>query len=271
MLPEILSAVGSIAGGIMGNRSAKKAAEKNFQQQKQFAQNSIQWKAKDAEKAGISKVFAMGAPTASFTPASVGGNFDFLGSAGQNIGRAITASQTPQSQAGAIPRAAQAVQLEGMQLDNEFKKAQIASLNKTLTQAGQPPGVPAVDASYGLPGQPFTVEPPVIEPKTKMDVELSGHPGVVPGNTPENLVVTTASGKRILMPAPAVQEALESMGFIAQRQSEMRNIAAPTFIDNYRPVQFREGASPGYYHTYNPLTGEYDRRKNRPYHNPRSR
>lgn len=267
MLGSILGAVGSLAGSLLG----KKSADKNIKLQKEFAQNSLQWKARDAEKAGISKVFAMGAPTTSFTPSSVGGDFSFLGDAGQNIGRAISASQTPQGQAGAIPRAAQAVQLEGMQLDNEFKKAQIASLNKNLTQAGQPPGVPSVDANYGLPGQPFTVEPPVIEPKTKMDVELSGHPGVVPGNTPENLVVTTASGKRILMPAPAVQEALESMGFIAQRQSEVRNILAPTFLDNYRPMQFREGAVPGYYTTYNPLTGEYDRRKTRPYHNPRSR
>lgn len=271
MLGDILGAVGSVAGGLLGNSAAKKAAKQNYQQQKEFAQNSLQWKAQDAEKAGISKVFAMGAPTASFTPSSVGGNFDFLGSAGQNIGRAISASQSPGQQQGAVPRAAAAVQLEGLQLDNEFKRAQIASLNKNLTQAGQPPGVPSLNTPYGIPGQPFTTNPAEVSANTKMDVSDPSAAGLVPYSTPENLRVSTASGGTVLMPAPAVQEALESMGFLAQRQAEMRNIGAPLFFDKYRPKGFRAGDVPGYHTRYNPLTGEYKLRKTKPYHNPRSR
>lgn len=271
MLPAILGAVGSIAGGLLTNSANKKAAKENVQNQKEFAQNSLQWKAADAEKAGISKVFAMGAPTTSFAPSNVGSNFDFLGDAGQNIGRAISATQSPGNQAAAIPRAAQAVQLEGMQLDNEFKKAQIASLNKNLTQAGQPPGVPTIDAPYAIPGQPLTVKSPEVNQSTKIDV--SGRdPGLTPYSTPENMPVTTASGKTTMMLAPATQEALESMGFLAQRQAEIRNTVAPAFFDNYRPASFRQKNLPAGYHArYNPLTGEYKIRKTRPYHNPRGR
>lgn len=266
MLGEILGAVGSIAGGILGNKSAEKAAKRNEAVQREFAQNSLQWKSADAEKAGISKVFAMGAPTQSFTPSSVGGNFDFLGSAGQNIGRAISANQTPAGQAGAIPRAAQAVQLEGLQLDNEFKRAQIASLNKNLLQAGQPPGVPDPSTSYAMPGQPVSGD---VTRSTKLDA-IGPHTGLVPGSTPENMLVQTGSGKYTPMLAPGTQEALESMGWLAQRQAEMRNIVYPTFSSSYRPGAFKNPPA-GYHSRYNPLTGEYKFKKTKPYHNPRSR
>lgn len=179
MLGSILGAVGSIAGGLLGNDSAKKAAKQNYKHQKEFAQNSLQWKAEDAQKAGISKVFAMGAPTASFTPSSVGGNFDFLGGAGQNIGRAMAAGAGPGGGSTAVTKAAQAVQLEGMQLDNEFKRAQIASLQKTYTQPGTPP--------------PYSVEGPTLKLQTNRDLS-DVTPFSVPGSGPDQVLTRTNTG-----------------------------------------------------------------------------
>lgn len=275
MLGSILGAASSVLGGILGNSAAKKSnkqqaqiAAQNRQDQYNFAQNSLQWKAADAEKAGISKVFAMGASPTSFSPVSVGStpaNFDFLGNAGQNIGRAIQAGQSPTQRATGFDRIAQTLTLEGQQLDNEYKRAQIASLNKTLNQAGQPPGIPAsTDPAYGIPGQDVTRS-------TKIDAQTSGEPAIVPGRTPEVLLTDTTSGGTSFVPPPAMQEALESMGFTGQAQYMIRNGLAPFFLDGYRPKQYRSGAQPGYYHTYNPITGEYHRRKTAPYHNPRSR
>lgn len=263
MLGAILGAVGSLAGGFMQNSAAKKAnkaqaaaRQEDIALQREFAQNSLQWKAADAEKAGISKQFAMGAPSTSYAPVGLGSsstNFGFMESAGQNIGRAITAAQDPTNQAGAIPRAAQALQLESIKLDNDIKRTQLASLNKTLLQPGQPPGVPNPGAPYGIPGQPLTLNPPELEQKTKIDV--MGDQGVTPYATPENMPVRTASGKTTMMLAPATQEALESMGWLAQRQAEMRNIVYPWLFNSHRPESLRD--SDKHVSSYNPLTGEY--------------
>lgn len=259
MLGSILGAVGSIAGGLLGNKAAKKQAQRDYQNQKEFAQNTIQWKAQDAEKAGISKVYAMGAPTASFSPSSVGSNFNFLESAGQNIGRAIQSGQSPAGKATGFDRAAQTVQLEGMQLDNDLKRTQIASLQKTWAQPGTPPGAP--DRPYAIPGQPISIDAPTLKQETKLDVGAPGEPALVPGSTPEVLLTDTVSGGRSFVPPPAMQEALESMGKFGTFQYMMRNGLLPLVFDSYRPAQFRSGASSGYAYTYNPLTGEYHRVK----------
>lgn len=184
MLGPILGAIGSIAGGLLGNKSSEKAAKENLANQKLFAQNSLQWKAQDAEKAGISKVFAMGAPTMSFTPSSVGGNFDFLGNAGQNIGRAMQAGQSNEQQVQGTNRQAQAIQLEGMGLDNDIKRAQLNSILQTQNQAGTPPGIPAPNQEWVIPGQ-IAQSNPELQNQTKNDVtSTSGNTGHVAGTRP---------------------------------------------------------------------------------------
>lgn len=260
MLGSILGAIGSVASGILGNNAAK-------QQQKmqvKFAKNQLQWKAEDAEKAGISKIFAMGAPTMSYQPTSVGGGFDQLGAMGQNIGNAIQQTQTPQDKLTGMGRVAQAIQLEGLQLDNELKKTQIASQQKLLTQPGAAPGIPGLDPAYSIPGQPATVGIPERELKMKTDVATPGEPALVPGKTPEVMLSDTVSGGTSPILPPAMQEALESQGWAAQMQYFMRNGLFPWFSDKYRPSQYRTGAQPGYHHRYNPITGEYHRIKDYP-------
>lgn len=264
MLAEALGAIGSVAGGLLGNSSAKKAAKENYKQQKEFAQNSIQWRVADGQKAGINKLVAAGAQPSSYAPSNVGGNFDFLGNAGQNIGRAMAATASPATQTNAITKMAGQVQLEGLQLDNDIKRAQIASMARTITQPGTAQGS---GGPYGIPGQPgaernFT---------TKTDVATPGEPSIVPGRTPEVLLTDTVSGGYAPVLPPALQEALESQGVLAQAQYFIRNGLLPAFSDNYRPKQMRAGAKPGYHHRYNPITGEYHEYKTPPYKNPRGR
>jgi len=51
MIGPLIAAGAQLASGLMGASSAKSAAKKQYQQQKEFAQNGIQWKVEDAKKA----------------------------------------------------------------------------------------------------------------------------------------------------------------------------------------------------------------------------
>lgn len=254
MLPAILGAVGSIAGGLLGNKSAKAAAKANTAAQIKVMKNQLQWKAADAEKAGISKIFAMGAPTQSFAPTSVGGNFDFLGGAGQNIGRAMQAGQSDPQQTSAIGKQAAAVQLEGLALDNDIKRAQLTSLVRTNTQPGSPPGIPAPNTVHFMPSQGDAAQGET-DVKTKIDTASAIDPSATPGVTPEVMLTRTNTGGYSLALPPALQEAYESMGAWPRWQWSYRNLVRPYFDKSSRPKELTERA--GKQLQFNPFTGEY--------------
>jgi len=151
MLPALIAAGASALGGYLSNKTAKAAANQNYQHQKQFAQSGIQWKVQDALKAGIHPLYAMGAQTTSFQPTAVGGSDFGLPDAGQNIARAIDATRTTPESALAL-RSSQ-VQLEGLQLDNDLKRTQLASAIRLANQTGAHPAMPSPFDRQVLPGQ----------------------------------------------------------------------------------------------------------------------
>lgn len=156
MLPALISAGAQFAGGLLGNASAKKAREREYRQQKEFAQSGIQWRVRDAEKAGIHPLYAIGAQTTSYQPQSVGGgDYSFLGEAGQNIGRAIDATRSNPAKAEALALTASQLQLEGLKLDNDFKRMQLVSASRLVNQGANPglPGVLTTSDIMGMPGQ----------------------------------------------------------------------------------------------------------------------
>lgn len=148
MLGNLISAGASLLGGLLG----KKQADKNIQLQKQFAQQGIQWKVADAKAAGIHPIYALGAPTHSFSPVSIG---DSLGSgiraAGQDIGRAINSTSSPGQRRDAFTLAAQSLQLERGGLENELLRSQIARTRQQMN-----PALPTATQQYGVPGQEAT-------------------------------------------------------------------------------------------------------------------
>lgn len=150
MLGALIGAGASLIGGMMGQKASEKAADKNEKLQREFAQNSIQWKSKDAEKAGIHPLYAMGAPTYSATPTNVGDNSFGAGiaNAGQDIGRAIDATRTaPQKlQAAATTK----LELERQQLVNDNLRADLAV--KAAQSQSSPPFPAAVDP-FNIAGQ----------------------------------------------------------------------------------------------------------------------
>lgn len=181
MLGALFSAGSSLLGGLLGQKSAKKAqkqqikaskeqalmakqasdeanatqlkiADQNVALQKEFAQNGVQWKAKDSLAAGVHPLFGLGAQTTSFSPVSVGSSTpsyygdssrtpdmsmaNAVSNMGQDIGRAIDATQT-QAQ-----RLLTGFQLERAKLENDLLRVNIArqsqATNPSMPSANQP-------------------------------------------------------------------------------------------------------------------------------------
>ena len=63
------SLLGSAINSVLGSKSAKEDWQRNYDAQKEFAQNSIQWRVQDAQKAGIHPLYAMG-NSPGYTPSS---------------------------------------------------------------------------------------------------------------------------------------------------------------------------------------------------------
>lgn len=145
MLGEIISAGANIIGGIMGNNAAKRQEKL----QRDFAQQGIQWKVEDAKKAGVSPLFALGAPTHSYSPVNVGGAAQSLAAAGQDIGRAVSATADDSTRLDAYTKAAQALALQKTGLENELLSTQIAKARQSTT-----PPMPGGGDRYLIDGQP---------------------------------------------------------------------------------------------------------------------
>lgn len=129
---------------------AGKASKKEYERQKEFAQNALQWRVADATAAGLHPLAALGMPLASYSSAIGGGGSGDSGlanevsSMGANLSRAMTGGN------GANEAAFQSLQLENMQLQNDKLRAEIA-LN---TQPGSFGG-PLFPPSFGVsPSQP---------------------------------------------------------------------------------------------------------------------
>lgn len=176
-LGSLLGGVGSIVGGLFGMsgaqagakaakkgarinaRAAMRASRMNLRYQKQFAKNSVKWRTKDALKAGIHPLAAMGMQGMSFSPSFVSGNpGDGMIEAGriraagadamgQSIGRAAAALGDIDDRNSMYVAKLQELQLQNAQLNNAVLASQVANLN----QPGNPPAAPT--GRYLIDGQ----------------------------------------------------------------------------------------------------------------------
>lgn len=134
---SIIGALGGIVGGIADKIFGDSAADKQADLQREFAQNGIRWKVRDAEKAGIHPLYALGAQTTAYSPVSVGAT-DFA-TGGQNLGSAIGAMTTPKEKQGAFAKTVEGLTLTKMGLENDLLASQIRMIN----QPGRGPGMPS--------------------------------------------------------------------------------------------------------------------------------
>lgn len=132
---DVFSGLSNIASSALTGLFQSRANKKNARLQRQFAQNSIQWRVADAERAGVHPIYALGAPTMSASPSYAGTDFSGLASAGQDIGRAIKATSSQATRDQNYINRVNAMTLENMDLQNEMLKSQIA---KERGQLGPP-------------------------------------------------------------------------------------------------------------------------------------
>lgn len=146
MLGSIISGIGSIAGGLFGANSAAK----DRKMQKQFAQNSVQWRAKDAKKAGLHPLATMGYSGSSYTPVGDGGMGTAVSQAANHIGDGINAAPKNKLQAQ-LGQSSMAVDAANIDL----LKAQKLQIVENIRKSAQG----AVGTQGGLPSP--SKKPPV--------------------------------------------------------------------------------------------------------------
>lgn len=252
MLGALLSAGTSILGGVLGNRSAEKNAKRQEALQREFAQNAIQWKVQDAEKAGVHPLYALGANTVSYSPTQVGSTDFGLTQAGQDIGRAIDTGRSANERNSAISTRAATLQLENMELQN----AKLASEIALTRQAGTPP--PPITESPIIDGQGVNAHEVKAQP---VQTHRAGDPGISPKANPDIEFKTVPLGNGQIgfepMPSQQTAEAMES-SWTAPIDFALRNRIAPSLGFRAKKPP-REWLPQGYsYWQMNPLTGVYE-------------
>lgn len=255
MLGAIIGAAGSALGSLLGKGAADKAnktqakmAAQNIAMQKEFAQHGVRWKVEDAKRAGLHPLAALGIQPASFSPVSVGthtADYSGIGTAGQEIGRAIDAKRTHgerQEANGILSRLA----VERAGLENDLLRSQIAKAN----QAGTPPALPSLDQRYlNVEGQgdgaklieqkpmeqtPSDPRQAGQEPGAVVDVGWSRHP----------------NGRYYPVPSQDMKQRMEDQ-MVPQAMWSLRNFTPGSYL----PPPFP--APPGQHWAGNRYTGYY--------------
>lgn len=142
--------LGSIAGAALGGIFGRDANEDNRASSEAFAQHGVRWRVADAKAAGLHPLFALGAsapmaPTAQPIMTAAEG-----AAMGQNIGRAVEASNDE-----ARLRAAQLSLLEAQRKKTDMETLQIASetsrLAQSMNQSQPAPFLPAGVVAQSYP------------------------------------------------------------------------------------------------------------------------
>lgn len=142
------SLLGSAINHVLGSKSAKEDWKRNYNAQKEFAQNSIQWRVQDAQKAGIHPLYAMG-NSPGFTPSSSFNN--------ESIGVGIAQAGNAMAEAmGQLQLMQLMSQIENTKADTAKKEAEASA---TMGQA-----------------------PKIVPPVTKTTTPKKGEIQLAPGN-----------------------------------------------------------------------------------------
>lgn len=147
---SIFSAIGSLVGGLFGNKSAEKRELQAQRWQENVMKKQIQWKMADAKAAGVHPIAAMGHSMISPSPTMIGR--ESYSDMGQNVGRALDAVMTTGQKVDDYTRSVQALNIERMNLENDVLRTQLAnSAVRTVSQAGNAP--PFVGGSVVVPSK----------------------------------------------------------------------------------------------------------------------
>lgn len=271
-LGSIVSAVGSIAGGILGANSAQNVAGMNYEAQKEFAQNGIRWKVEDAKRAGIHPLYALGASTQGYSPtAGYTGDFGISDAAaqfGQGYERAQQAKMTKEERDKQDVRDAiqDMAALEDLNQKRRMNDAQIRLANSeifrnfalstnALRKTGLPPAMPGgLGGVIAGQGNSYATGQTTPEISSVVTSE-KGTPSVQAGSPPDVRFYRTLSGGRAPLPTGDAADAMDA-ALGAGLQWSFRNNLVP-WLANFFPINDPHRL-PGEY--YDLLAGEYKKK-----------
>lgn len=238
---------------IAANNAAQlQFAQQQLQFQKDAAQNGITWRVQDAQKAGVSPLVALGAPT--FSPSPIAYMADSprnsmadigsaVGKMGQDISRAVGATMTPYEKAQ--------VQL---QTDAAARQSQVTDAQVNLMQAqanyynarsvSTPPMPMAVkDTGQIIPGQSGGHVMSGAQGNVNKLPEVYTHQGASPGVTsgrpnPGSEVYVNPNGS-IYFQAPKGSPASQG-DFLESGISFLQNRLGPSFGMTHPPAAIME-------------------------------
>lgn len=132
-----IGALGGLAqSGINALQASKdrELASQQYNHQKEFAQNSIQWRVNDAKKAGIHPLYALGSQGISYAPSSFSSMPDTsLSDAGNAVGSAVAgfAGQKQAKELHELQKASLIEDIRGKQLANEMSSKELMKMGQT--------------------------------------------------------------------------------------------------------------------------------------------
>lgn len=236
MLGALIGAGATLLGGKLAGDRAEK-----------LNKSAIQSRVADAEKAGVSKLYALGANVPTYSPASMVGQ-TAISDAGQNIGRAIDAKSTAVERAGGVAGQLAQAQLEGVRIDNDIKRQELLSKTNVRNQPGQPPAINDAETMPLIAGQGNAGI------KIQKQISPAGsQPQKSFGVSPEVDMWRTKHGFAPEVPQE-LGEAHESQP-LAAAQWFIRNKIMPSISEGYKTFPYQ--APEGYHWKFNPVFGEY--------------
>jgi len=278
MLGALIGGVGSILGGLFGADAASSGAKKalkgakvnaaaalaanraNLKYQTMFAKHGLRWRIKDARRAGVSPLVALGAQPATFSPSFVSGNpgdgmieagrIQAAGgdAMGQAIGRAANAFGDIDQRNNAYLAKMQELQLQNAQLNNAVLASQVANLN----QPGNPPASPTNRWLIDGQGQTTLSRTPLVVDKPLVRTAGVGGGNQEPGSVTDIGYTRTKGGYAPVMSQDAKDRLEED--WIGGLTWNLRNRVLQSLQLNLNPP----GEAPaGKHWKYNPITQEY--------------
>lgn len=149
---SFFGAIGDLIGTGINAGIQNKVNKENADLQREFAQNSLQWKIADAKKAGIHPLAAVNAPTYSASPSFIGANV------GDGISKAFSQAGDSLSKAEAQKEAKEAQAKQDLIFNEELKKARLENekLAKEIASMGQAGFGGVKKNALGTPNEEFT-------------------------------------------------------------------------------------------------------------------
>lgn len=183
LAPAVISAIGNIIGGREDRDAAADANAQNAALQREFAQSGLSWRVRDAVRAGLHPLAALGASVPGATPSfQPVGSGDTWRSMGQDLSRAVSATST------SVQREMDALTLERGGLENELLRLRIA--RESSAQVGP-----------GLPGEELR--------EAQHNMSAPGSPSVEAGAVNDLSFVRLPDGSMAIAPSSDVKNRIE--------------------------------------------------------------